>query len=333
MLDWTGERFVPWAKEPAVAYEHLHRYIWASSLVKNKRVLDLASGEGYGADILARDAAFVCGIDIDETAIRHASEKYTRPNLRFLAGSLACVPVSSQAAFDVIVCFEAIEHIQEHEELLREVKRLLKPEGTFIVSTPNKEVYRDDEPPNPFHVRELTFDQFNTLLTGYFANVRYLGQRVHPVSSLWPIGTAGARVKEYTVERMNDGFVSLENDKRVAVYFVAVASDVPGSDFEGSVLVDHSNELIHSKDRESQSLRQELAWRESCVQELEKTVAARAGVIAQQAKELEIVSTELGLRRHELEEIHQSRGWKLVLKLRAVRDRLKHFFLPPPTPS
>ena len=69
MLDWTGERFVPWAREAAVAYEHLHRYIWASSLVTGKKVLDLASGEGYGAEILARRASFVCGVDIDEKAI------------------------------------------------------------------------------------------------------------------------------------------------------------------------------------------------------------------------------------------------------------------------
>ena len=58
MLEWTGERFVPWAKEPTVAYEHLHRYTWVSRLVKDKKVLDLASGEGYGTEILARDAAF-----------------------------------------------------------------------------------------------------------------------------------------------------------------------------------------------------------------------------------------------------------------------------------
>src|SRR6185295_410464 len=93
MLDWTGERFVPWAKEAAVAYEHLHRYIWASSLVKGKRVLDLASGEGYGANMLARQASFVIGVDIDEEAIRHATDKYPGPNLQFIKGSVTAVPV------------------------------------------------------------------------------------------------------------------------------------------------------------------------------------------------------------------------------------------------
>src|SRR5262245_2253326 len=101
MLDWTGERFVPWAKEPAVAYEHLHRYIWASMLVKDKRVLDLASGEGYGSDLLARQASHVCGVDIDDTAVRHASTRYSKPNLQFLKGSITDVPISEKQSIDV----------------------------------------------------------------------------------------------------------------------------------------------------------------------------------------------------------------------------------------
>ena len=178
MLDWTGERFVPWAREPAVAYEHLHRYLWASGLARDKRVLDLASGEGYGAEILSREAAFVCGVDADETAVRHASEKYRCPNLQFLQGALTDVPIPEANNFDLVVCFEAIEHIREHEELIREVKRLLKPGGIFIVSTPNKEIYREGEPPNPFHVKELSFGEFDGLLSRSFSI-----STVSPVSS------------------------------------------------------------------------------------------------------------------------------------------------------
>jgi len=135
MLDWTGERFVPWAKEAAVAYEHLHRYLWSSNFIEDKRVLDLASGEGYGGEILARRAAFVCGVDIDAEAIRHASERYRRPNLEFIKGCLTSVPVSDAHSFDVITCFEALEHIDQHDEMMREVKRLLKPGGLFVAVT------------------------------------------------------------------------------------------------------------------------------------------------------------------------------------------------------
>src|SRR5688572_21943462 len=162
MLDWTGERFVPWVDEAAVAYEHLHRYFWVSGFVQGKRVLDLASGEGYGSNLLARTADFVVGIDIDAGAIRHASEKYTASNLQFLQASITEVPIAEPHSFDVIVCFEAIEHIEAHQALLAEVKRLLKKEGLFVVSTPNKSVYNEhSEEHNPYHVKELSFDEFN----------------------------------------------------------------------------------------------------------------------------------------------------------------------------
>src|SRR5262249_54630942 len=124
MLEWTGERFLPWINESTIAYEHLHRYAYAATLVKNKRVLDLASGEGYGAKILAGSASSVVGLDIDANVIRHATEKYESGSLQFLCGSMTAVPIHDDHSFDVVVCFEALEHIADHDGLLREVKRL-----------------------------------------------------------------------------------------------------------------------------------------------------------------------------------------------------------------
>src|SRR5438105_2987107 len=121
MLEWTGERFLPWIKESTIAYEHLHRYAFASTLVEGKRVLDLASGEGYGSNMLAASAATVTGIDIDESVVRHAAGKYGRKNLQFIPGSITAVPIPDDHSFDAIVCFEAIEHIEDQEKLLGEV--------------------------------------------------------------------------------------------------------------------------------------------------------------------------------------------------------------------
>src|SRR5262245_6359687 len=161
MLEWTGERFLPWIRESTIAYEHLHRYAYAATLVSHKRVLDLACGEGYGAKMLAATATSVVGIDIDETVIRHATEKYSTANLTFTAGSITDVPLHDNHSFDVIVCFEAIEHIDAHEAMLLEVKRLLKEDGLFILSTPNKAVYRNQSTEeNRFHVKELYFEEF-----------------------------------------------------------------------------------------------------------------------------------------------------------------------------
>ena len=171
-LEWTGERYVPWIPDPAIAYEHLHRYAFAARLAAGKQVLDLASGEGYGANILAAVASRVVGIDIDENAVGHARGRYRRDNLDFVSGSVTDVPLKPEHAFDLVVCFEAIEHIAEQQKLVSEAHRMLKPDGIFVVSTPNKHRYqgRDEHcEENPFHVREVEFDEFRALLAEYFS--------------------------------------------------------------------------------------------------------------------------------------------------------------------
>jgi cyclopropane fatty-acyl-phospholipid synthase-like methyltransferase len=75
MLEWTGERYLPWIKDFQMHYEHLHRYAFAAQLVKGKRVLDLACGEGYGSNMLAQEAESVIGLDIDEKVVYHASNR------------------------------------------------------------------------------------------------------------------------------------------------------------------------------------------------------------------------------------------------------------------
>ena len=165
MLEDTGERYLPWLEDASMNYEHLHRYAYAAEFVQNKRVLDLACGEGYGSYLLARRAAAVVGIDIDKQTVKHARNKYLKSNLDFKVGSITDIPIEGNNVFDVVVCFEAIEHVEEHENLLKEVKRLLTPAGLFIVSTPNKRTYSDETQfSNPFHLHELYFDEFKELL-------------------------------------------------------------------------------------------------------------------------------------------------------------------------
>src|SRR5262249_46369993 len=205
MLEWTGERFLPWRNDPALAYEHLHRYFYARQFARGKTVLDLASGEGYGANLLAEVATKVVGVDIAQEAVEHARHKYRRGNLEFICGSITSVPIVEDHTFDLIVCFEAIEHIDAHETLLGEVLRLLKPEGVLIVSTPNKPIYdQANADENEFHVKELELDEFRHLLETRFTYVRYLGQRVFAQSSLWPIFPLNgipnkSRIEEFSI--------------------------------------------------------------------------------------------------------------------------------------
>jgi len=122
MLKWTGERYIPDVSpeevEVEIHYEHLHRYLFATQFVKNKVVLDLGCGEGYGSYILSKVAKRVLGIDIDEKSIKHASSRYIRENLEFLQGSATEIPIDGEEIFDVVVCFEVLEYISEHEKML-----------------------------------------------------------------------------------------------------------------------------------------------------------------------------------------------------------------------
>ena len=154
-----------------IELEHLHRYHWAAQFSRGKRVLDIACGEGYGSEILARSATHVIGVDLSEDAVVHASRKYRRNNLEFLVGSCDRIPVPD-GRIDLVVSFETIEHHDRHQEMMREIKRVLYPEGILIISSPDKYVYSDIPGyKNEFHVKELYAREFEALLKEHFANV------------------------------------------------------------------------------------------------------------------------------------------------------------------
>src|SRR3569832_184980 len=106
---WTGERLESFVLHDATI-EHLHRYALAKEFVQGKKVLDIACGEGYGSNLLAEAAEMVQGVDIDESIIAKAKNKYTAKNLRFAGGSVEKIPFDA-SSFDVVVSFETLEHI------------------------------------------------------------------------------------------------------------------------------------------------------------------------------------------------------------------------------
>src|SRR5688572_26846827 len=114
---WTGERLVTTLGGDLVA-EHLHRYALAREWAPGREVLDLACGEGYGSALLADVARSVTGVDVDPSAVAHAAAKYPRSNLRFLSGSATAIPLPD-AAVDLAVSFETIEHLADHESMIR----------------------------------------------------------------------------------------------------------------------------------------------------------------------------------------------------------------------
>jgi len=173
LAEFTGERVIPGLVDPDLMNEHLARYAFAARLARGKHVLDAGCGSGYGAAELAKTAVAVLGVDQAADAVTFARENFRLPNLHFAEASVAALP-HPDASFDLVVAFEVIEHLENWQDFLLEVRRVLVPTGQFIVSTPNKLYYaetREKAGPNPFHHHEFEFAEFRNELAAFFQHI------------------------------------------------------------------------------------------------------------------------------------------------------------------
>jgi 2-polyprenyl-3-methyl-5-hydroxy-6-metoxy-1,4-benzoquinol methylase len=174
-LALTGERTLP--DVPAENYwfrRHLAVYEWIAGRVQGIRVIDMACGEGYGSDVLARGAASVVGVDANPEAHEHARLRYRRSNLRF---ARELVESFSEPA-DAVVFLQTIEHLEDPGAALERFRSLVGERGTVYVSTPNvltlapQGASRSD---NPWHVREYRAGEFAELCGAHFGAVEMYG--------------------------------------------------------------------------------------------------------------------------------------------------------------
>lgn len=218
ILSFTGERYTP-ETEGNIYLEHMHRYLMVRDLVSGKDVLDIASGEGFGSYFMAGHAASVVGVDIDQLSVEHASARYRLPNLAFRVGSCDDIPLADNSV-DVVVSYETIEHHDAHERMMLEVRRVLRPGGVIVISSPEKHAYTDvPGTRNPYHVKELYRAEFDALMRAHFRHVVLYGQRVVFGSAIFPEGHPG--LSKTTDAR------TLEETEGVAhpLYLIAIASD------------------------------------------------------------------------------------------------------------
>ncbi len=176
--DFTGERYVPGQGGYQIAYEHLHRYLFAARWADGRQVLDVAAGSGYGAALLASRARRVCCFDIDWEAVRHGRDAFARENVFFFCADAAALPFASRS-MDVVLAFEVIEHLADQAGMVSELARVTRPDGMALISTPNRAVYTDARRyANPFHVHEFYREEFVALLHSQFPHVRLMEQHV-----------------------------------------------------------------------------------------------------------------------------------------------------------
>lgn len=228
-----------------VYIEHLHRYVAAAELCRDKSVLDVSCGEGYGSYILAQQAHSVFGLDIRQEKLKQARIKYEeQKNLHFITSRCDQLPVAA-STFDVAVSFETIEHILEQEDYLSELKRLLRPNGQLIISTPNKKVYRQfTGGANPFHPAELDEYEFVSMVKRHFSKVLILNQQVVTVSLVAPAEIlAGAAVTPFQVYEENSlNEVSSKRALKDLMYTLIVASNGEKPCLDGSLYLGTTEE-------------------------------------------------------------------------------------------
>ena len=264
-MKFTGERFVP-AKYGSIALQHYHRYAFVLSQItdlQNKIILDIACGEGYGSELLASKAKQVYGVDISDETVLHAKKTYTKSNLTFLRGDAADIPLENRS-IDVVVSFETIEHHDKHDEMMSEIKRVLKEDGVFIISSPDKAYYEKYYPgmKNEFHVKELYRKEFQNLLAKYFKNQYFFLQ-----NNMYGSIISGENDPSiYFNHPLHYNKQTGSSDELESRFNIAIASDLemkftrPTSLFTYDLNTEPFS-MLDARNREIEALRTSYSWR------------------------------------------------------------------------
>lgn len=155
--------------------DHVQRYEFASnitrnkSITRNKRVLDIACGEGYGTHILSKNTGNVTAVDMSKELEKR---KYNKKKIKFVCSDAIVFLRKNKKKFDVIVSFETVEHLKEYEKFIHLLHKNLKRGGLLVISTPNKfftdAFYGGNF--NPYHVKEFYTEELYNIIFKIFKN-------------------------------------------------------------------------------------------------------------------------------------------------------------------
>jgi len=303
VLEFTGERVVPGRVNPDLWNEHRARYLFARTLCAEKRVLDLGCGTGYGAWELASAADQVIGLDVSWEALAFARAHYSRPNLAFVRAAAPELPFRAES-FDVVVAFELIEHLAGWRETLLRTREVLRSDGCFLVSTPNRLYYAESRRlvgPNPFHVREFDFEEFRQALLEVYPRAAFYLENHAAGIAFEAVGGAGC---ELLVERRCA-------EPNEANFFVAVCGlgELPSP--PSLVYLPSAANALKERAEHIQLLEGELATKDRWLEELEQKHSRLVETFRQLEEELEErnrwaarLDEELAAARREIERLN-----------------------------
>jgi ubiquinone/menaquinone biosynthesis C-methylase UbiE len=256
VTEFTGERVIPGQVNADLWAEHIARYAFAARFASGCRALDAGCGTGYGASELADSAGWVVGADIAPEAIEYAREyartHSTHARTSFLLASATALPFET-GIFGLVTAFEVIEHLASWRQLLGEARRVLTPGGLFLVSTPNRLYYADSrrlDGPNPYHVHEFEFEEFEAALREFFPHVAILFQ--NRVEAFAFHGRAQSPPVEVRVDVTT-------YEPASAHFFIGVCSDQPLPDLQPFLYVPRAANVLREREQHIRLLDQELA--------------------------------------------------------------------------
>ena len=261
------ERFDPEERiGELIGAEHLARYLWASQIADGKDVLDAGCGVGYGSRILAEAGGHVTGVDASDDAIAESIRR-AGDLAEFRVADVTMLPFAPHS-FDAVVCFEVIEHLGNREAALDELKRVLRPGGVAIVSSPNRGVYPAG---NPHHVFEYTSGELLDALGERFEHGALFRQHPWLASRIEPAN--GGDTKE--LPRIPVGRTQ-PFEPGSEVYGLVLASDQDLPAIDELVVMGDAFEVRWFHDR--------IDWQNRADEELRRALREKAQALRQQAQ-------------------------------------------------
>lgn len=157
---------------------HVKRYRWTAHnyLKPNNLVLDLGCGTGYGVKMLAKHCSQVVGVDFDPLVLETPNDGYG--NIKFFCHDVCATTLPLKlgiSKYDVITSMETMEHLEDYFAFLDNIRVMLKPQGVFVVGTPNRSMtyqrYEDRRHMDRSHVQEFTLISLHRVLNLFFSSV------------------------------------------------------------------------------------------------------------------------------------------------------------------
>lgn len=334
IVEGVPERFVPAEmRGQLVEAEHMARYWWASAVCRDRRVLDVGCGVGYGAALLKQaGAAEVVAVDVAEAVIEVARQEVPEGVLCEVADARS-LPYGD-GSFDLVVCLETIEHVEDPDRVLDELARVVRRDGLLLISSPNRNRY---VPGNPHHRHEYTPPELRAALERRFPAVRLIPQHAMLASVIGsdldaevlvrPLVDPSSEDEIYTLAIAGGELPPMSPAVVALTQFLEIRHWLERYEGQQRVL-DEQEVALREMDelrRERQQALELLAEREEALSELpllrDRQAAARGSLVAleEQLAQARAAHEEVASAARIADDMRASVSWRITAPLRRIK--------------